>query len=393
GLVAGRKVMSAAGRPRSRGAGREGLVPAPRRAGLYPCARRQAQADRRLSPAHRRSRPRLCARRAHRHARSARGEARHDPRARRGARRSRRARAYPRLCRRHGRDRCPALAGAGGRVRRGHAAPRRRGRAARPSRPCRGAGGARRDAGSSRRERPLRADQARQRRAARGASRAAGPDRVRRCLRPAPRRGRAEAPAALAAMLDHLDANGRYALIKLASGALRVGISARLARTAFADAFALDLDAVEEIWHGLKPPYAPLFAWAEQRGPRPTPGDVPVFRPFMLALPLEDTEVSLDDYAVEWKWDGIRVQIVRAGGETRLYSRAGDDVTGSFPDVAGAFTCDGALDGELLVRGAAQAGEAASFNALQRRLNRRAVPARMPADPPAFGRGRESGGE
>ena len=205
-------------------------------------------------------------------------------------------------------------------------------------------------------------------------------DVVERLARP----GRAEAPAALAAMLDHLDANGRYALIKLASGALRVGISARLARTAFADAFALDLDAVEEIWHGLKPPYAPLFAWAEQRGPRPTPGDVPVFRPFMLALPLEDTEVSLDDYAVEWKWDGIRVQIVRAGGETRLYSRAGDDVTGSFPDVAGAFTCDGALDGELLVRGAAQAGEAASFNALQRRLNRRAVPARMLADLPAF---------
>ena len=198
------------------------------------------------------------------------------------------------------------------------------------------------------------------------------------------RLGRAEAPAALAGMLDQLDASGCFALIKLATGALRVGISARLAKTAFAEAFGLDVDAVEEVWHGLRPPFAPLFDWAEQRAPRPTPGDVPMFRPFMLAHPLEDAELSLDDYAAEWKWDGIRVQIARAGGETRLYSRAGDDVTGSFPDVAEAFAHDGALDGELLVRGAAQAGEAASFNALQQRLNRRSVSARMLADFPAF---------
>ena len=60
---------------------------------------------------------------------------------------------------------------------------------------------------------------------------------------------------------------------------------------------------------------------------------------------------SLDDYAAEWKWDGIRVQLVHAGGETRLYSRTGDDISGSFPDVAEAFATRGVLDGELLVRG------------------------------------------
>ena len=65
--------------------------------------------------------------------------------------------------------------------------------------------------------------------------------------------------------------------------------------------------------------------------------DLPVFRPFMLAHPLGDMRVSLNDYAAEWKWDGIRVQLVRAGGETRLYSRAGDDITRSFPEVAAAF--------------------------------------------------------
>ncbi|HEV2866318.1 MAG TPA: cisplatin damage response ATP-dependent DNA ligase, partial [Allosphingosinicella sp.] len=109
-----------------------------------------------------------------------------------------------------------------------------------------------------------------------------------------------------------------------------------------------------------------------------------VFRPFMLAHPLEDLRVSMEEFAAEWKWDGIRVQLVRAGGETRLYSRAGDDITRSFPDVAGAFEREGVLDGELLVRGEFQGGEAGSFNALQQRLGRKVVSARMLADYPAF---------
>ncbi|QJU59635.1 cisplatin damage response ATP-dependent DNA ligase [Sphingomonas sp. AP4-R1] len=203
--------------------------------------------------------------------------------------------------------------------------------------------------------------------------------------------GRAEAPRALAEMLDQLDASGRYALLKLATGALRVGVSSRLAKTALASAFGLDVDQVEEVWHGLKPPFAPLFAWGEGTGAQPTPADVPVFRPFMLAHPLEDTRVDLADYAAEWKWDGIRVQIVRVGEETRLYSRAGDDITASFPEVAAAFRTPGVLDGELLVKGAHQGGEAlaegegaASFNALQQRLGRKTVSAGALADYPAF---------
>src|SRR4051812_9572341 len=201
--------------------------------------------------------------------------------------------------------------------------------------------------------------------------------------------GRAEAPGALARMLDHLDASGRYALLKLATGELRIGVSARLAKTALAQAFGLEVEAVEEVWHGIGPPYLPLFAWAEGRGPQPTAQDVPVFRPFMLAHPLEDLRVSLEDYAAEWKWDGIRVQIVRAGGETRLYSRAGDDISRSFPEIAGSFAVDGAVDGELLVKGEhqgadAHGGAAASFNALQQRLGRKLVSAKMLNDYPAF---------
>ncbi|MDB5737231.1 MAG: ATP-dependent ligase [Sphingomonas bacterium] len=196
---------------------------------------------------------------------------------------------------------------------------------------------------------------------------------------------RARAPAELAVMLDHLDSSGRYALIKLATGALRVGVSARLAKTALAQAFGLDVDRVEEAWHGIAPPFTELFEWAEGRGAQP----VPTFRAFMLAHPLEDGTVDLADYAAEWKWDGIRVQIVSIAGAVRLFSRAGDDITASFPDIAAAFTGEGVLDGELMVQGEAQGGAehgggAASFNALQQRLGRKIVPAKMQADYPAF---------
>jgi DNA ligase-1 len=109
----------------------------------------------------------------------------------------------------------------------------------------------------------------------------------------------------------------------------------------------------------------------------------------MLAHPLGDQKVSLDDYVAEWKWDGIRIQIVHAGGQTRLYSRTGDDISHSFPEVAAAFSSPAVLDGELLVRGAGQGGEthggaAASFNALQQRLGRKLVSAKMQSEYPAF---------
>lgn len=201
---------------------------------------------------------------------------------------------------------------------------------------------------------------------------------------------RAQAPDALAAMLDRLDADERFALLKLATGAMRIGVSARLAKTALAQAFALDVEAVEEVWHAIAPPYAPLFAWGTGTAPQPIAVDLPVFRPFMLAHPLDDARVDLADYAAEWKWDGIRVQIVRTGGETRLFSRAGDDITPSFPDIAGAFTGTGVVDGELMVKGDIQGGTlengggAASFNALQQRLGRKTVSAKMLADYPAF---------
>lgn len=204
---------------------------------------------------------------------------------------------------------------------------------------------------------------------------------------------RSDAPAALAAMLDRSDAEERYALLKMATGAMRIGVSARLAKTALAQAFGLDVEAVEEVWHGIDAPYAEIFAWADG-GAQPSATDVPTFRPFMLAHPLEELRVDLTDYAAEWKWDGIRIQLVHVVGadgvgETRLYSRGGDDITKSFPEVAADFRTPGVVDGELMVKGDVQGaaehgGGAASFNALQQRLGRKIVSAKMLADSPAF---------
>lgn len=196
----------------------------------------------------------------------------------------------------------------------------------------------------------------------------------------------------LPALLDRLDSTGRYALLKFATGAMRVGVSARLAKTAFAQAFDVPVEEVEEYWHALAPPFEPLFAWAAEGAAPPDTESLPLFRPFMLAHPLDDAVVDLADYVAEWKWDGIRVQLVHAGGETRLFSRSGDDITATFPELAGALQFPAVLDGELLVRGSHQGGEAndttqggaASFNALQQRLGRKTVSKAMLADYPAF---------
>ncbi|MFC0206254.1 cisplatin damage response ATP-dependent DNA ligase [Novosphingobium soli] len=203
---------------------------------------------------------------------------------------------------------------------------------------------------------------------------------------------RANVMVELPRLLDRLDANGRYALLKMATGAMRIGISARLAKTAFAQAFDVAVEDVEEHWHGQAAPYAPLFNWAAHGAEPPHAEDLPLFRPFMLAHGLDDAQVDLADYAAEWKWDGIRVQVVHARGEhghgdTRVYSRSGDDISGTFPEIAEALPIEAVLDGELLVRGAHQGGEeggAASFNALQQRLGRKAVSRKMREDYPAF---------
>lgn len=194
---------------------------------------------------------------------------------------------------------------------------------------------------------------------------------------------RGDAGDRLARWLDALDATGRWALLKLVTGGFRVGVSARLAKTALADWGNVPLADIEAVWHGLEPPYADLFAWLVQGAPRPETGDRPTFTPLMLAQPLEEEDISQLDagaYLAEWKWDGIRVQLVARGGERRLYSRTGDDIGAAFPDLLAAVPNGVVLDGELLVL---RDGEAAPFNDLQQRLNRKSATPKLLRDHPA----------
>src|SRR5579863_10151110 len=198
--------------------------------------------------------------------------------------------------------------------------------------------------------------------------------------------GKAELPARLARWLDALDETGRWALIKLVTGGLRIGVSTRLAKAAVAALGTADAQDVELLWPGLKPPYVPLFAWLEGRGEKPMSDDPAPFRPAMLAHALDEPDLAglaPGEFLAEWKWDGIRVQAVTArrdgGMLARLYSRTGEDISKSFPDLIDALRVPGAIDGELLI---VRDRRVQSFNVLQQRLNRKTVTAKLMAEFP-----------
>ena len=199
--------------------------------------------------------------------------------------------------------------------------------------------------------------------------------------------GKAQLPGQVARWLDGLDETGRWALLKLVTGALRIGVSARLAKTAAAALGDKDAHDVELLWPGLTPPYPDLFACLEGRGEKPVNRDPAPFRPVMLAHAIEDADFAgLDptDYVAEWKWDGIRVQAVSGrDGQgrivSRLYSRTGEDISKSFPDLLPSLHLPGAIDGELLVL---RESRVQSFNVLQQRLNRKVVSPKLIKDYP-----------
>jgi len=199
---------------------------------------------------------------------------------------------------------------------------------------------------------------------------------------------KAQLPNQIARWLDTLDETGRWALLKLVTGALRIGVSARLAKTAAATLGGKEPDEIEVIWPGLAPPYTELFAWLEGKADKPVSSDPAPFRPAMLAHAIEDGDLdALDpgDFMAEWKWDGIRVQAVAGRDEhgalvTRLYSRTGEDISPSFPDLLPCLRLPGAIDGELLIL---REQRVQSFNVLQQRLNRKTVTPKLIQEFPA----------
>ena len=172
---------------------------------------------------------------------------------------------------------------------------------------------------------------------------------------------------------------------------MRIGVSARLAKTAVAALGSADAQEIELLWPGLAPPYTELFAWLEGRGDKPASRDPAPFRPPMLAHALDVADLAAlvpSEFLAEWKWDGIRVQAVAASpqavegsvGLARLYSRTGEDISKGFPDLVDALQLPGAIDGELLIR---RDGLVQSFNVLQQRLNRKTVTPKLLTEFPA----------
>ncbi|WP_395812582.1 cisplatin damage response ATP-dependent DNA ligase [Devosia sp.] len=196
---------------------------------------------------------------------------------------------------------------------------------------------------------------------------------------------KAELPKLIASLLTRAEINERWALVKLATGALRIGLSARLAKTALAEMSGKDLQEIEEVWHGITLPYTELFAWLDGKAERPDIDHSARFHPMMLSNPIDEDKdlLKLDpaEFSAEWKWDGIRVQMIASRGRVSLFSRTGDDIAAAFPDVVDAVFGDAVLDGELLV---GRDFEASSFNDLQQRLNRKVASPKQLAELPAF---------
>lgn len=174
-----------------------------------------------------------------------------------------------------------------------------------------------------------------------------------------------------------------YLLNKLLTGELRVGVSQTLVIRALARHAGLEPADVTHRLMGTWSPSAELFRRVVSREKGAADRSRPY--PFYLASPLEDPPESLGspaDWQIEWKWDGIRGQLVKRG-EIFLWSRGEELITDRFPEILDAARAlpDGVvLDGEVL---AMRGGEPLPFSVLQRRIGRHKLSAKILEDAPA----------
>lgn len=187
----------------------------------------------------------------------------------------------------------------------------------------------------------------------------------------------------LTLLLDNMTPEQRWALLKLGTQGMRVGVSARFMKKVLADYGGMTVEEVEAVWHGLAPPYTELFHWLEGRGAKPDVAGRITYHPVMLSHPIDEKELATlnpELFFAEWKYDGIRVQIVSSPKGAALFSRTGDDISHSFPDLVESFRFHAVLDGELLVK----RGEIiAPFNDLQQRLGRKSPSRKLMDEHPA----------
>jgi len=176
---------------------------------------------------------------------------------------------------------------------------------------------------------------------------------------------------------NELDQSSRFVFTKLLTGAWRVGVSQRLVTRALAEVLEIDSDVIA---HRLMGRWAPDDAFYTILGCSDTrDADLSRPYPFYLAYPFAgDTGQlrSLDQWQVEWKWDGIRAQVIKRRKQVFIWSRGEELVTDRFPEIAAAAEQlpDGTvLDGEILAWKAGEGGGVQSFGQLQRRLGRKTI--------------------
>jgi DNA ligase-1 len=191
--------------------------------------------------------------------------------------------------------------------------------------------------------------------------------------------------AALRRYWSALDTSGLFVLNKIITGEFRVGASATLAVRALAQAAGVPQATMAHRVMGDWPPSAAFFRGLLAPETGPAPDSRPY--PFFLASPLEDDPETLgppEEWQAEWKWDGIRAQVVRRGGAVYVWSRGEELVTERFPEVAAAaarLPAGTVLDGEIL----AYRGEVMPFAVLQTRIGRQKLtPAVLETAPAAL---------
>ncbi|GMM73546.1 cisplatin damage response ATP-dependent DNA ligase [Alteromonas gracilis] len=162
----------------------------------------------------------------------------------------------------------------------------------------------------------------------------------------------------------------RWALLKLGTRGLRIGVSARSIKQILADYGDKDIKEIETLWHAVHPPYVDMLRWLEGKAEKPDIENAVTFHPVMLSHPIEDSDIEAfteNTWQIENKYDGIRVQLVVKSSkavndrsfdsdttnedepEKALFSRTGDDISHSFPDLLESVSGNMVLDGELLV--------------------------------------------
>lgn len=196
----------------------------------------------------------------------------------------------------------------------------------------------------------------------------------------------------IAAYCDELDASGRFLLTKLIGGGFRVGVSKLLVQRALAEHAGVDAKLVAQRMMGFTDKTArPDAAGYRQllAGGQPVPADSGQPYPFFLAHAMDGPTEGFDsrlgspsDWIVEWKYDGIRAQVVRRAGKVWIWSRGEELMTERFPEVVALAERlpDGTvLDGEILVW---KGDRPAPFNLLQQRIGRKLLTKKVLAEAP-----------